>query len=237
MLNSMTNDRNEKSVIAVAFDKAAIGILGILLVIVGLTGCSRGENHHTSVYLLLDTSGTYTRELNEARKVINYYLATLKAGDSLAVARIDSGSFSEKDIVAKVTFDDRPSRANAQKREFVAIIDDFLEKVQGAAYTDISGGLLQAQEFVRETGAGQKHILIFSDLKEELPDGYKREFELELDGFFVTALNVTKLRSDNIDPQEYQARLSYWQDRVEKAGGHWRIANDLDREGALALSN
>ena len=91
-------------------------------------------------------------------------------------------------------------------------------------------------EFVRETGAGQKHILIFSDLKEELPKGYKREFDLDLDGFFVTALNVTKLRSDNRDPEQYQTRLSFWQNRVEKAGGNWRIANDLDREGALDLA-
>jgi hypothetical protein len=201
----------------------------------GLAGCSSKENYHTAVYLLLDTSGTYTRELDEAKKIISFYLATLKAGDSLAVARIDSGSFSEKDIVAKVTFDDRPSRANVQKREFNAVIDNFVKTVQSAAYTDISGGLLQAQEFVRETGAGQRHILIFSDLKEELPKGFTREFDLNLDGFVVTALNVTKLRSDNKNPQEYQERLAFWQDRVEQAGGSWRIANDLDREGALDL--
>ena len=35
--------------------------------------------------------------------LINYLLGTLQPGDSLAVARIDTGSFSEKDIVAKVT--------------------------------------------------------------------------------------------------------------------------------------
>jgi len=236
MFNSIAKDRNKKSVVAAAFNRTATRILGALVLVVGLAGCSTGENYHTSVYLLLDTSGTYTNELDEAKRIINYYLATLKAGDSLAVARIDSGSFSEKDIVAKVTFDDRPSRANVQKREFVAVMDNFVQTVESAAFTDISGGLLQAQEFVRETGAGQKHILIFSDLKEELPKGYTREFDLELDGFFVTALNVTKLRSDNRDPNEYQDRLSFWQNRVEKAGGNWRIANDLDREGALDLA-
>jgi hypothetical protein len=221
----------------VAFKRVSIRTLGILLFVVGLAGCSTNENYHTAVYLLLDTSGTYTTELDEAKKIINFYLATLKAGDSLAVARIDSGSFSEKDIVAKVTFDERPSRANVQKREFMAVIDHFVKTVQSAAYTDISGGLLQAQDFVRETGAGNKHILIFSDLKEELPAGFKRDFALELDGFTVTALNVTKLRSDNRNPEEYQERLSFWQDRVEEAGGHWRIVNDLDREGALDLSD
>jgi hypothetical protein len=235
MINATTNDTSKSSAIVVAFYRVTIRILGILLLMTGLASCSSSENYHTSVYLLLDTSGTYTRELNEAKKIISFYLATLKAGDSLAVARIDSGSFSEKDIVAKVTFDDRPSRTNVQKREFINVIDNFVKNVQSAAYTDISGGLLQAQEFVRETGAGRKHILIFSDLKEELPAGYKREFDLELDGFIVTALNVTKLRSDNKDPEEYKSRLTFWQDRVEQAGGTWRIANDLDREGALDL--
>ena len=46
-------------------------------------------------------------------------LGTLNPGDALAVARIDTGSFSEKDIIAKATFDDRPSVSNEQKRVFV----------------------------------------------------------------------------------------------------------------------
>ena len=65
-------------------------------------------------------------------------------------------------------------------------------------------------------------------MKEDLEDGYVREFDLQLGGFEVIALNVTKLRSDNIDPREYLARLQNWQGRVETAGGHWRVINDLD---------
>jgi hypothetical protein len=56
------------------------------------------------VYMLMDTSGTYTKELKQAQRVINYILSELGPGDSFAVARVDTGSFSEKDIVAKVTF-------------------------------------------------------------------------------------------------------------------------------------
>lgn len=210
-------------------------VLSVTLTAAVLSGCSTGKDYHTAVYLLLDTSGTYTQELQKAQQIINYYLATLNAGDSLAVARIDSGSFSEKDIIAKVTLDGRPSQANVQKREFVTVIDNFVNTVESAAYTDISGGLLQAQEFISETGAGRKHVLIYSDLKEELPAGYQRDFDLNLDGFVVTALNVTKLRSDNVNPKEYQARLAFWQDRIEQAGGSWRVINDMEREGALDL--
>ena len=36
------------------------------------------------------------------------------------------------------------------------------------------------------------------------------------------------MRSDNIDPREYLTRLEDWRGRVEKAGGEWRVINDLD---------
>lgn len=212
-------------------------LLLISLLVGMLVGCG-GEpvSPYRGVYLLLDTSGTYTEELKKAQQIINYYLGTLTAGDSFAVARIDSGSFSEKDIVAKVTFDDRPSQMNAQKREFANAVNEFVESVKSAQYTDISGGLLQAVEFLNETGAGQKYVLIYSDLREELPSGYKRDFEFELEGFSVFALNVTKLREDNVDPNVYLNRLSDWQQKVEKGGGEWTVVNDLDRTESLALN-
>jgi len=48
--------------------------------------------------------------------IINYLLGVLQSGDTMAMGRIDTGSFSEKDIVAKVTFDGRPSVANEVDR-------------------------------------------------------------------------------------------------------------------------
>lgn len=208
-------------------------IVFVLLIV--LAGCGSQPDPYRGVYLLLDTSGTYTAELKKAQQIINYYLGTLTAGDSFAVARIDSGSFSEKDIIAKVTFDGRPSQMNAQKREFANAVNEFVESVDSAQYTDISGGLLQAVEFLNETGAGQKTILIYSDLREELPEGYKRDFDYDLNGFKVYALNVTKLRADNVDPNLYMNRLADWQHKIEQGGGSWVVVNDLDRTDALAL--
>ena len=45
----------------------------------------------------------------------------------------------------------------------------------------------------------------------------------------MVALNVTKLRSDNVDPREYMKRLEYWKKRTEGGGGSWRVVNDLER--------
>lgn len=179
------------------------------------------------VYMLLDTSGTYTQELKQAQRVINYILSQLDSGDAFAVARVDTGSFSEKDIVAKVTFKDQPSKANQQKRIFREKIDKFTKTVKGSAYTDITGGILQGIEFINEAGTGHNTILIFSDLKEELRKGYKRDIPLSVNNFSVVALNVTKLRSDNIDPREYLDRLERWRLKVESGGGDWRVINDM----------
>ncbi len=181
------------------------------------------------VYMLMDTSGTYTKELKQAQRVINYILSQLGPGDSFAVARVDTGSFSEKDIVSKVTFQDRPSMTNQQKRVFREKIDKFVKKVKGSAYTDITGGILQGIEFLNEAGTGHNTILIFSDLKEELRKGYKRDIPLSLNRYSVVALNVTKLRSDNIDPREYLDRLESWRQKVESGGGKWRVINDMAR--------
>lgn len=210
----------------------ALGLLSLLLLV---SGCPDTTSHSQGVYMLLDSSGTYKKEIKRAQAIINYLLGTLQPGDSLAVARIDSASFSEKDIISKMTFDRRPSMTNQQKRLFKQKVDEFVAKVKGSAYTDITGGVLQAVEYLNETGAGKKHILIFSDLKEELVKGHVRDFPLQVSECKVVALNVTKLHSDNVDPREYYKRVDQWKERVEAGGGHWRVINDLERlESILA---
>ncbi|HYW04098.1 MAG TPA: VWA domain-containing protein [Gammaproteobacteria bacterium] len=200
------------------------------LVAAGLPGCSGQSSRTQAVFMLVDTSGTYAHQLDKAQSIINYLLAKLYPGDSLAVARIDSASFTQKNILDQVTFDGRPSYAIAQKRNFKRKIDDFVKSVKhGSAYTDITGAVVQAAEYLRETGAPHKTILIFSDLKEDLPKGDVRNFPLHLKGIRVVALNVTKLRSDNVDPRRYRNRVKHWRKRVEEGGGKFVLVNDLSR--------
>jgi hypothetical protein len=208
------------------------------LLVVGLTvavaGCVDSRSQAHAVYMLVDTSGTYAREAGKARLIINYLLGTLQSGDSLAVARVQSRSFSEKDIIAKAMFDTRPSQANAQKRVFREKMDAFLTTVSGSAYTDITGGLIQGAEFLNETGAGKKTILIFSDMQEELDKMTIRNFPISLKNIRVIAVNVTKLSTDNIDPRRYLGRLEAWQKRVEGAGAsEWKVINDIERLDAI----
>lgn len=208
--------------------------LVLVLSSLALVSCARTEATNTGVYMLLDTSGTYREELTKAEQIVRYTLTKLEPADTFAVARIDTASFSEKDIIAKASFDDRPSQVNRQKRLFAEEIQAFVKGADSSPYTDITGGLLQAIEYLNEKGAREKTILIFSDLQEDLQDGYIRDIDLDLQDFSVIALNVTKLRSDNVDPREYLGRLDQWQARVEGSGGRWRVINDLDTlEGLL----
>ncbi|HLQ24902.1 MAG TPA: hypothetical protein VK138_03370 [Acidiferrobacterales bacterium] len=193
------------------------------------SACTDARTHAQAVYMLIDTSGTYAAEADKARRIVNYLLGTLQPGDSLAVARVESRSFSEKDIIAKVRFDSRPSQADTQKRDFKQKIDAFVKTVHGSAYTDITGGLLQGAEYLNETGAGQKIILIFSDMQEELDKSAVRNFPIDLKNIRVVAVNVIKLHTDNADPRLYVGRLEWWQKRVKAAGAtEWRVINDIE---------
>jgi hypothetical protein len=212
---------------------ASIPLLGLT----PLAACTDPRSHAHAVYLLVDTSGTYAEEVGKAELIVNYLLGSLQPGDSLAVARVRSRSFSEKDIIAKATFDQRPSQANAQKRLFKERVQAFTATARGSVHTDITGGLIQGALFLNETGAGQKTILIFSDMQEELDRATVRNFPIDLKDIRVVAVNVVKLKTDNVDPRRYLGRLDDWQKRVEAAGAReWRVINDLEHLDALLKS-
>jgi len=206
-------------------------VVFILVFAVILTGCADTKKHSKGVYMLLDTdtSGSYALELKKAQSVLNYLLGTLKPLDTLAVARIDTGNFSEKDIIANITFNRRPSVANNQKRAFQKRLGNFISKVTSSRYTDISGGILQAIEYLNEVDPGKKYILIFSDLKEELKNEQVRDAPFQLAGFHIIALNMTKLSADNHDPRNYLKRIEQWRVKVESGNGKWHVANDLEQ--------
>jgi len=206
--------------------------LSLTLVLMLLLGCSEPRSKK-AVYVLVDTSGTYSQQFEKVQGVMRYMLGTLLSGESLALARIDSESFSEKDIVARMSFDLRPSMANAQKRAFLESVEKFGSDILPSKYTDITGGLLQAIEYLNETKATEKYILIFSDLKEEIKQGQVRDFPINFNGTHVVAINVTKLQSDNVDPREYQQRVDAWAARVKQGNGDWKLINDLNRLEAI----
>ena len=71
-------------------------------------------------------------------------------------------------------------------------------------------------------------------LTDQLDKVTQRNFPISLKNIRVIAVNVVKLKTDNIDPRLYLGRLEAWQKRVKAAGAtEWRVINDIERLDAI----
>ncbi|MGD9211325.1 MAG: VWA domain-containing protein [Desulfobacteraceae bacterium] len=213
----------------------AIAACSVFIMMAGKIGRSAQVANTKGVYMLLDTSDSNTLKLKKASATISYLIGTLQPGDTLAVSRVDTNSFSENNIIAKVTFDQRPSFANNQKRAFKQKIDRFITNIKDSKYTDISGGVLQATEYLNKVTPQKKYILIFSDLKEESPTGHIRDVPFRLSGFSVIAINVTR-KNNNRAQKIYMERVTLWQSKTEQGEGNFQLINDIKRLDAIFTS-
>jgi len=85
-----------------------------------------------------------------------------------------------------------------------------------------------ASEYLGETGAGSRVLLIFSDMEEDLVRGDVRRLgQQELTGTRVVAINVKRLGADQADPDGYRGRIEGWGERLAAAGAsEWRTFQD-----------
>lgn len=207
-----------------------MGLVTVLVLGALLAGCGEPPNNSRAAFVLIDISSDYAGELDKARTLTHYLLGNLNSGDSIAIAFIDNSSFSERNMIARTTFDHRPSVTNQQKREVRALLDSFMERFRVPSHhSDITGGVLLAADHLNEINAGKSYLFILSDLHEDLPPWLRRDMPVSLADVQVVAVNVKRQRGDNNDPRAYQQRLAQWQARVEDGGGQWRVVNDLAR--------
>jgi hypothetical protein len=194
--------------------------------------CSSGHEYRQALCAVVDVSGTYVDQISEVGKVIRTgVLPKMLPGDSLVIIRIDSQSYEKDNIVAKLTLDQRPSYANAQKLAFARDLDAFVDEAEHSEFTDIPGALMLSSDYLKETEAGSKAILVFSDLKEDLPEGTTRELRSdEFEGIHVAAINVKRLMSDNQNPEVYRQRLAAWNLKAsQSAAKEWKVIVDPTR--------
>lgn len=191
--------------------------------------CSPSTEHQAAVCALMDVSGTYADQQGEVTRTLKAgVLSQMLPGDSLFVLVIDSDSYEQGNVVATLRTDPRPLAANAQKLALARELDSFAETRESSQYTDISGAMLLCADYLESSPAGTRTMLVFSDMREELPAGVSRVFEsADLDGVHVAAVHVIKLRKDNVEPARYRSRLAQWQERVEAAGAaSWTVILD-----------
>lgn len=192
-------------------------------------GCSDSKQYETAMCALIDVSGTYAHEKpNVVRTIKAGLLPGLEPGDSLFFITIDSNSYNEEDLMAKVTLDYIPSKANEQTLVFAKTLDEFAKSDLRSSHTDISGAMMLCSDYLKNTGSGNRAIIVFSDMKEELQPGLKREFKpTEFEGTDIAALNVIKLSKDSMDPEIYRQRMADWEKRVLAAGAKsWTMIID-----------
>lgn len=203
--------------------------IGLLCTALILVACSDGSDYQQAVAVLIDVSGTYADQKPEVARIVKReLLPNLVPGDTIAILRIDSASYEKENLEALVTLDQRPSRANAQKLALAKQLDAFAAREERSDYTDIPGAMMLAADYLRETGAKSRAILLFSDMQADLPPGAKRTFgEHEFDGVRVVAMNVKKLERDNANPDQFRGRLALWEKDVTRAGaGGWQTFLD-----------
>lgn len=195
----------------------------------GLASCGLVTDDTRAVFVLVDVSGTYFAELDDAVRGSRLIAASLDAGDHLTVSEIGSCSFDDNAIVVDAAIPDRPSEASAVQRQLITDIDAYAGRAARTQFTDIHGALLQAVDRLSRSDAGKRVVVVFSDLVEDPVSGCaSANAPLDLGGVTVIAANVIKLSADAQDPQAYFARIDAWEAKVETAGGRFVLVDDVE---------
>lgn len=209
--------------------KKITGTTLLAIAVTLITGCSDNKKYELSMCALVDVSGTYASEIpNAARIVKTGMLPAMSPGDSLFVITIDDNSYTEEDLIAKITLDYTPTASNQQKLAFANTLDEFAKRNIRSSWTDISGAMMLCADQLKHTGSGKKTMIIFSDMQEELQKGLVRKFkEIEFEGIDIAAINILILGADSRNPEIYRNRLADWEQRILKSGAKsWATLTD-----------
>jgi hypothetical protein len=185
-----------------------------------VSACTDSKDYETSFCTMVDISGTYAKEKKGVVNIVKAgILPQMVPGDSLFFVQIDSNSYAEENLITKLTLDYRPTQANSQKLAMSKTLDKFGKGKARSKLTDISGAMMLCSDFLKATQSGTQVMFIFSDMKEELPNGVKRNFEDdEFKGIDIAAMNVIKLNKDSANPEVYRKRLKKWNKRIMSSG-------------------
>ncbi|MGD8350232.1 MAG: hypothetical protein PVI79_13380 [Gammaproteobacteria bacterium] len=199
---------------------------------VSAAACSDNKLYETSYCALVDVSGTYAGEKASVVKTIKAGIVPqMIPGDSLFFVMIDSNSYSEDNLVTKLTLDYRPTTANEQKLAVAKKLDEFSKGNAYSKLTDVSGGLMLCADYLKATKSGTQVMFVFSDMNEELPKGVVRKFEEnEFQGIDIVAMNIIKLNKDSANPEVYRKRLDDWSKRTTTSGARsWHTLIDATK--------
>lgn len=197
-----------------------------------IAACTDSKEYETSYCTLVDISGTYSAEKKGVVNIVKAgILPEMIPGDSLFFVKIDSNSYSDENLVTKLTLDYRPTQANNQKMILAKKLDRFGSGKAKSRMTDISGAMMLCSDYLKATQSGTQVIFIFSDMREELPAGVVRKFaDDEFAGIDIAAMNVIKLKKDSANPEVYRKRMRKWDQLFTSSGANsWTTLLDATK--------
>ena len=206
--------------------------LSVLVLAAAVAGCSDSKQYETSYCALIDISGTYASEKGSVVNTVKAGIVPqMIPGDSLFFVMIDSNSYSEHNLLTKLTLDYRPTTANNQKVAVAQKLDEFSKGKDRSKMTDISGAMMLCSDYLKATGSGTQVMFVFSDMNEELPAGVVRKFsDDEFSGIDLVAMNIIKLNKDSANPEVYRKRLEKWEQRTTASGARsWNTLIDATK--------
>ena len=207
----------------------------IAMMTAATSACDLVTSTSRAVFVLFDASGTYAASVPTAARSASLLISDLQPGDWIGVGQISSCSFSEKEIITQQLLPETPSRASQAKREMFTRLQAYSESVEPTQFTDIHGALAQAAFELRQRPEGERHIVVFSDMVEDLAaDCNTANSALDLTGINVVASNVIK--TDPANPDKYFQLLEDWERIVTEAGGTWSMALSPDQLPAMVLN-
>ena len=90
---------------------------------------------------------------------------------------------------------------------------------------------MNCTDYLNDTESGNRLMVIFSDMKEELKPGTSRSFTKDqFSNIHFIAMNVIKLNADSDNPNIYRKKLKKWEDSTLNAGAlSFNVFNDKDK--------
>jgi len=201
--------------------------LMLVLFATGLFACTNSRNYAQAVVALVDVSGTYADQKADVVNVIKRgILPKLMPGDSLYVIRIDDESYRKDNVEADLNLDVRPSRANAQKLAFARKLEDFAHRPQRARHTDIRGAMMLGAEYLKETGAGTRTLVVFSDLDRSVRARLRTLSKDNADDLFTAQIAAYQQRIQELDVLDQQ--LQKQQQATSATSAEWKNLEQKD---------
>jgi hypothetical protein len=190
----------------------------------GTAACTEPARPPRASYLLVETARLKSPP---TQALVDSFLGALQPGESVGMACLGTGHFNEKDVIARVSLDARPSVATQQKHLLRKTLDQFSPFPRPGSHLDRAGALLYALTCLNETGAEERYVILFVDFRREQIPEPVREFPLQMDQCHVIAIDVNE---GDLSGQPHDAaakRLETWKDWVEAGGGLWEVVSDL----------